>query len=294
MMGGNVTKSKLLHLLAILVILEIGLVHYFNAQHEFEEAAVLGYLFVVNFMGGLLAAYGIYRRRAWGWGLGLFIAAASLAGYGWSRTTGLPGLEVEPWLSPWGVLSLGAEGLFVLLAFARRTGRPWRPVPTGTPPVAPLAAPAHRLGRFALPAAGLMALVLLNGTALRLDALSHDQDQAHIFSLPQVREAPVLSQQALEQQYGLQLSLVAVSSMGSIIDVRLKILDLEKAAPLLAEHSALLVGDTLILSPHQHRQPLKEGKAFIVFYPNQKHVVAPGTPVSLAFENIRMEPILAR
>ena len=42
-------KHKTLQILAVILIIEIGLVHYFSAQHEYEEAAVLGYLFVANF-----------------------------------------------------------------------------------------------------------------------------------------------------------------------------------------------------------------------------------------------------
>jgi hypothetical protein len=281
-------KSKLLHILAIILILEVGLVHYFTAQHEFEEAALLGYLFMANFLGALLAAYGIYRRQAWGWWLGLGIALGSLVGYVWSRTAGLPGLEVEAWISPWGGMSLISEALFSLLAVLHLR-RP-APVEVAETP----AATSRRMGRYLLPAAGLALLSLLNVTTFRLETLFPEEEHAHVFSLSEVRRQPVLSQAEFEQRYGLQLSLVAVSSMDSIVDVRLKILDLDKAATLLDEHSALLVGNTLILAPHQHRHVLKEGKAFIAFYPNLKGSVASGTPVSLVFENMRLEPILAR
>ena len=49
-------KTKLLRGFAIFLIIEIGLVHYFSSQHEFEEAWILGYLFIANFLGGLLSA----------------------------------------------------------------------------------------------------------------------------------------------------------------------------------------------------------------------------------------------
>ena len=59
-------KSKMLPWIAIVLILETGLVHYFSAQHEFEAAAFLGYLFMANFLGALLAAsrIAVWSREA--------------------------------------------------------------------------------------------------------------------------------------------------------------------------------------------------------------------------------------
>jgi hypothetical protein len=278
-------KSKLKQGLAILVILEIGLVHYFSAQHEFEESTLLGFLFIANFLGSLVAAYGIYRRKLWGWGLGSFIALGSLTAYVWSRTTGLPGLEPEEWLSPWGVMSLVSEGLFLAMV----TWRFLDTRPTGEN--SPL--PTSSLGRAWLPVSGLVLLIVVNFTTVRLDALFPSADHEHNYTLFGVRwMEPVKSLKAFEEEYGVKVSLVAVSSMDSIIDVRLKVLDLKKAQPLLDNHTALLVNDqTLILSPHQHRQPVKEGKVFFTFYPNQKLIVKRGTLVSLVFEDFRLEPI---
>jgi hypothetical protein len=77
--------------------------------------------------------------------------------------------------------------------------------------------------------------------------------------------------------------------------VRLKILDVDRANQLFKNHGALLVGDTLILPPHMHgRHTLKQGKPYIVFYPNQQHLVQTGTPVSLVFGDMHSEPIAAQ
>ena len=281
-------KHKTLQILAVILIIEIGLVHYFSAQHEYEEAAVLGYLFVANFLGTLVAAYGIYRHQIWGWGLGWVIALGSLLAYVWSRTTGLPGLEAEEWVSAWGVMALVTESLFCMLVFTR----PWRTVSANVEP----ASPSNWRGRYALPAAGLIALALVNFSTYQLDLL---YPQEHTITLRSALLTPEVSLDAFQEEYGVEVYRVAVSALDGIVDVRLKIVDVEKAEQLLEEdedghgHSALLASDTLILAPHLHRVPMKEGKTIYVFYPNPQSVVKRGTPVSLVFEDARLEPVIA-
>ncbi|GAB4196013.1 MAG: hypothetical protein OHK0022_13170 [Roseiflexaceae bacterium] len=115
----------------IALILLTGLVHLVEAPAYFTKAAYVGILFLLNGAGAALTALGVYRGgKDIGWGLGLLIAASSLAAYVVSRTIGLPGLEVEPWGDPAGVVSLIAEGLFVLLAIRALT-LPDVPLPHG-------------------------------------------------------------------------------------------------------------------------------------------------------------------
>lgn len=103
-----------------------------------------------------------------------------------------------------------------------------------------------------------------------------------------------MSLKEFEEQYGMQVSLVGVSALDSIVDVRIMVLDTEKADHLLEAHTALLVGDTLILPPHMHRHTLKQGLPYIVFYPNPQNIVKSGTSVSLVFDDIRLEPIITQ
>jgi hypothetical protein len=280
-------KIKIVRGLAIFLLIEIGLVHYFSSQHEFEEAWILGYLFMANFVGALLAAYGIYRRKRWGWGLGLFIALGSLVAYVWSRTTGLPLLPAEEWLYPWGVTSVITEVLFCLLVPLYAW---WSGQGEDSAAVSPT-----RSQRTLAPAVvtGLIGLVLINFYTYRMDALYPELDHQHVFFKWQVQLQPEISQQTLEDEYGMQLSLAAVSALDSIIDVRMKVLDPEKAEKLLEEeHFALLVGDTLIPSPHISRH-MFENKTIIVMFPNRQNIVKSGTPVSLVFDSLRLEPVLA-
>jgi uncharacterized membrane protein YfcA len=91
----------------------VGLIHLIEAPEELEETTYLGPLFLANLVGALLAAIGIYRNYRWGWSLGALVAGGAFLGYVLSRTIGLPGMPVEEWLEPLGVLSLLVEALFV-------------------------------------------------------------------------------------------------------------------------------------------------------------------------------------
>jgi len=275
-------KLKTLRIIAIFLILEVGLVHYFSSQHEFEEAWILGYLFIANFLGGLVAAYGIYRQKAWGWGLGVLVSLGSLVGYVWSRTTGLPYLPPEEWLYPWGVTSILSEGLFILIvplyAWASKGAEEE-------------AVDFKWYWRSLVMFVGVLALAAINYSTHRMDVLYPQLDHEHVFFLWQVRLQPELSSQQLEEEYGLQVSRAAVTGMGGIVDVRMRVVDREKAEQLIEDgHFALLVGDTLIPAPHVSRHMLKN-KTIIVMFPNINQTVKGGSPVSIVFENLRAEPI---
>jgi hypothetical protein len=278
-------KAKILRGIAVFLIIEIGLTHYFSAQHEFEEAWILGYLFVANVLGALVAAYGIYRQKRWGWFLGLLIALGSLTGYVWSRTIGLPFLPPEEWLYPWGVTSVLTEGLFCLIALIYAL---WRKEIEIQPKS------LRRSWRYLLPVAGLLGLVMINFYTYRMDVLYPELDHAHVFFLWQVRLQPEISRQTLEEEYGLQVAQAATSARNSLVDIRMKVLDPEKAEELIEDgHFALLVGDKLIPAPHVSRHMLVN-KTIIVLFPNQKNIVKSGTPVSVVFENLKVEPVAVK
>ena len=101
-----------------LLIAALGLIHLVEAPDELEEATYLGLLFLANFGGAVVAAIGIYRNYRWGWLFGVMLAGGSFVGYVVSRTMGLPGLPVEEWLEPLGVISMLIEVLFVGLGLA--------------------------------------------------------------------------------------------------------------------------------------------------------------------------------
>ena len=279
-------KSNFLRWFAILLILETGLLHIMTAQAEYEEAAYMGYLFAANFFGALLAAYGIYRRGSWGWLLGLVIAVGSIFGYSWSRTLGMPGMEVEEWQTPYGVVALTVETAFALL-FVLRQRR-------GGEESLRLAPLNFKSVQVWLSAFLLFAVSI---STYRWDAAVTQAFGLHIVSLEQAIDASQISTAELEEEYGVQVALVATSMMGSILDVRLKIVDPDKAHALLKNQAALLVGEqALILAPHMHSHTgsrLKPGKIYVMFFPTEQ-IVAPGSEVALVFGSVRLEPVMVR
>jgi hypothetical protein len=110
-----------------------------------------------------------------------------------------------------------------------------------------------------------------------------------------------ISQAMLEQKYGLRMDLVAVTAAGGFVDVRIRMVDGEKAKSLLSEKSnfpVLAVGKHVILqAPNNVKsQELRfenNGTMFIM-YANSGGAVQPGTPVTVLFGDITIDPIEAR
>jgi hypothetical protein len=118
------TSTSSLKIIALVAIVVIGLIHLGMAGDAFGNARYEGLLFVVNGVGALVAAAGVYRSRGdWGWILGALVAGSTLLAYVISRTVGLPGLPAEPdaWFEPLGVASVIAEVVFLtVFAMTRR------------------------------------------------------------------------------------------------------------------------------------------------------------------------------
>ncbi len=110
---------RALKLAAILLIVAVGLTHLVGAPPHYRFAPYIGVGFVVNFLGGLVAAVGIYRHALWGWLLGALVAGGALVLYIVSRSVGLPGFEhaVGRWFGPLAIISFIVEALFLALFF---------------------------------------------------------------------------------------------------------------------------------------------------------------------------------
>jgi hypothetical protein len=112
-----------------------------------------------------------------------------------------------------------------------------------------------------------------------------------------------ISNDQLESEYGIRITLIAVAAQGGIVDFRYKVVDSTKATPLLhdpANTPILTAMDTgYALSPtgmsrHHKQMSMKRGAVPFSFYPNVRSAVKPGTLVSVAFGKIKVEPIAAQ
>ena len=279
-------KTRFIQWFAIFLILETGLLHIMTAQAEYEEATYMGYLFAANFLGSLIAALGMYRKQAWGWTLGLVIAVGSIAGYIWSRTFGMPGMQVEEWLSPYGIVAMSVESLFMFLCLLR----PWKRS------LDDLSSFSSPLPSYIFPIAGVLILASVSVFTYEWDASLRQNYGHHVGSLDQVCNTPSTTLAELEEHYGIQVSLVALSMMDSIVDVRLKVVDPEKATALLKNQAALLVDQkVLVLAPHQHHHgAVKRNKIHFLLFPTQNKTIHAGSQVSLIFGSVRVETVTVK
>jgi hypothetical protein len=107
--------------LGIVLIVIVGLLNFhlphflLEATTDFSYATyLLEFALLVNLLGAVVAAVGIYRNLRWGWLLGILIVGVSFVLYLAQETVGLPGLP-KMWWEPSRIVSLIVEALFVVL-----------------------------------------------------------------------------------------------------------------------------------------------------------------------------------
>ncbi|MCA9873223.1 MAG: hypothetical protein KC441_06200 [Anaerolineales bacterium] len=108
-----------------------------------------------------------------------------------------------------------------------------------------------------------------------------------------------ISAQTLSDEYGLRVNLVAVTAVGGLVDLRLKVLDAEKAKRLLQDTGdapILYVGEkgTVLTAPQDNifdlLNGLEDGGNIFLVYPNTGNAARAGMPVTVQFGDIRLEP----
>ena len=111
----------------------------------------------------------------------------------------------------------------------------------------------------------------------------------------------VISQEALEEKYGLRVNLIAVTAAGGFVDVRLKIVDGEKLKLLLSDKNnfpTLTNKQGVVLSAPEDIKSQKiefiSGGNLFIMYPNSGNAIQHDTPVTVLFGNIAVEPINAK
>ena len=285
-------KRSVFQWLAIGLIVETGILHLYRAPQEFVEAQYLGILFVINFLGAIYAALKIFSNELWGWIIGLVVVLGSAAGYILSRTVGLPGMEIEPWLDPIGLTALAVEGFFII---ALISSKPWKGEPDEDP-AASIAPGTENPARIRHTPAifALLGVILVSWLAYQWSERP---------GTVAMMDTELISQQELQAKYGLNVNLVGITALGSIIDLRFSILDADKAASLLDDPErmpALLIEDgdqNMMIMParmSRHSEHLKTGGLYIMFFPNKQSVVHSGSQVSLVFGDIQLEPVITQ
>ena len=110
-----------------------------------------------------------------------------------------------------------------------------------------------------------------------------------------------ITQSALEEDYGLRVQLVAVTAAGGLVDLRLQIVDADKAEAFLKDSAnipALHVGDDVILRTSEAAAEqdiqFEDGKSIFVMFPNSGNILKPGDPVNIIFGDLQLETIQSK
>ena len=110
-----------------------------------------------------------------------------------------------------------------------------------------------------------------------------------------------LSNDQLEAQYGIRITLIAVTLGGGVVDFQYRIADPKKAARLLQDPHKMPILSTLDkdlkLYPSRmvmHNRSKNRNYAPVRFYANARGAVKPGTPVAVLFGDVRVGPIIAQ
>ena len=110
-----------------------------------------------------------------------------------------------------------------------------------------------------------------------------------------------ISEDVLEGQYGMQVLLVAVTGAGGFVDVRIRILDGEKAKTLLGDANnfpAVLAANNVVLNaPNDTKSQeirYEDGGTMFILYPNSGNSVTKGSPVNILFGDVALEDINAQ
>ena len=110
-----------------------------------------------------------------------------------------------------------------------------------------------------------------------------------------------ITQVALEEQHGLQVRLIGVTAGGGMIDFRLKMIDADKAQVFLQNPENLPVTliteeGTEILAADSMDEDIQwvDGGILFILLPNSGGAIQIGTPVSIKFGHLQIEPIPAQ
>ncbi|MCB8983254.1 MAG: hypothetical protein H6659_05500 [Ardenticatenaceae bacterium] len=106
---------------------------------------------------------------------------------------------------------------------------------------------------------------------------------------------------AIEDQYGIHISMIAVTAGGGVIDFRFQVTDADKATDYM--HGAyedlpvLIVEDTgtwITPRPHTHHVNYEYGRTYYHIYRNPGGAVKPGAFVTVVLGDLRLQHVVVR
>ncbi len=114
-------------------------------------------------------------------------------------------------------------------------------------------------------------------------------------------EGGIISTSELAERYGLGVRLIGVTAGGGLLDLRLKILDVDKARGFLQDPANLPISIVTENGTELHAADTVEddvtwevGGILFILLPNSGGVVKPGAPVQVEFGSMQVEPIVAQ
>jgi hypothetical protein len=140
----------------------------------------------------------------------------------------------------------------------------------------------------------LAVLLLAGGLAVRAWS---SEDKADIRAGTTLVDAD-----GLAARYGIEVSLIAVTAAGGLIEFRYQVVDPDKADPVRHDDGllpAMVVEDsgaTLVLRspPHHHATETRLGGTYFVLFPNAANAIHGGSLVTVVIGDVRMEHIEAQ
>jgi hypothetical protein len=107
---------------------------------------------------------------------------------------------------------------------------------------------------------------------------------------------------AVEAVWGIRLTQIGVTADGGLVDVRYQVTDSDKAADfletvenlpvLIAEDSGVVVRSAAMMANGHH--DVEPGRTYFLLYRNTDGAIRPGTSVSVVFDDLRLEHLIAQ
>jgi hypothetical protein len=140
---------------------------------------------------------------------------------------------------------------------------------------------------------------MVAGLVLRATHVLGDGPKREANKVPVSWQRPLVSADSLVQHSGVQITQVAVTGDGGLVDLRFKVVDPERAnslhdpatPPAVVDENSGLVVHELFMN-HSHTGPYKAGVTYYLVFVNPGNWVHHGSRVSVMLGNAQVEHVL--